>query len=156
MVEATISYLAAMPERPFFFRYDPPPGTPWRNTRGDRRPMSIRDARQLDPPPSLDREGFTLVRHVTAVEDLWDDRAVRSVYYRELETLVRDVTGAARAVAFDQDPGADGAAHFEPFAHLTATASIGERQARDRVGRLPCEPLRRKGRQVQPKRRRCA
>src|SRR5437870_5955260 len=73
MVEATISYLAAMPERPFFFLYDPPPGTPWRNTRGDRRPMPIRDARQLDPPPSLDREGFTLVRRVTAVEDLYDE-----------------------------------------------------------------------------------
>ena len=70
MVEATINYLAAMPERPFFFLYDPPAGAPWRNTKGDRHAMAIRDARRLDPPPSLDQEGFTLARHVTAVEDL--------------------------------------------------------------------------------------
>src|SRR5436309_4228716 len=101
MVEATISYLAVMPERPFFFVYDPPPGTPWRNTRGDRRPMRIHDARQLDPPPSLDREGFTLVRHVTAVEGLYDEQAVKDVYYRQLETPAKDVTRAARVVAFD-------------------------------------------------------
>src|SRR5206468_4508628 len=58
MVEATISYLEAMSERPFFLLYDPPPGTPWRNTKGDRHPVAIGDARRLDPPPSLDEEGI--------------------------------------------------------------------------------------------------
>src|SRR5206468_11213105 len=133
MVEATISYLAAMPERPFFFLYDPPPGTPWRNTRGDRRPMPIRDARQLDPPPSLDREGFTLARHVTAVEDLYDEQAVRGVYYRELETLVKDVTGAARVVAFDHNlrsaaragKGEDGVQGPVRYAHNDYTERSG-------------------------------
>ena len=92
-----------MAERPYFFLYEPPAGTPWRNTKGDRRPTTIRDARTLDPPPSLDREGFALVRHVTAVKDLWDESAVKSVYYRELEALVKDVTGATRVVAFDHN-----------------------------------------------------
>ena len=138
MVEATISYLAAMPERPFFFLYDPPPGTPWRNTRGDRRPMPIRDGRQLDPPPSLDREGFTLVRHVTAVEDLYDEEAVKRVYYRELETLVKDVTGAARVVAFDhnlrsatRERGVQGPVRY---AHNDYTERSGPQRVRDLLG----------------------
>jgi len=142
MVEATISYLAAMPERPFFFLYDPPPGTPWRNTRGDRRPMPIRDARQLDPPPSLDREGFTLARHVTAVEDLYDEQAVRGVYYRELETLVKDVTGAARVVAFDHNlrsaaragKGEDGVQGPVRYAHNDYTERSGPQRVRDLLG----------------------
>jgi hypothetical protein len=103
VVETTISYVAPMPERPYFFLYEPPAGTAWRNTKGDRRPMTIHDARRLAPPPSLDREGFALVRHVTAVKDLWDESAVKSVYYREVEALVNDVTGAARVVAFDHN-----------------------------------------------------
>ena len=61
MVDATISYLAAMPERPFFFLYDPPPCTPWRNTPG--RPMPIRNARQLDPPPSREIRRTRTGRH---------------------------------------------------------------------------------------------
>jgi len=44
-----------------------------------------------------------VVRHVTAVADLWDEQAVKTVYYRELEALVRDVTGASRVVAFDHN-----------------------------------------------------
>ena len=103
MVETTLNYLAPMAERPYFFQYEPPPGTPWRNSKGDRRTIAIRDARRLDPTPSLDREGFARVRHATAVADLWDDDAVRAVYYRELEALVRDATGAARVVAFDHN-----------------------------------------------------
>src|SRR5881396_1754805 len=142
MVEATISYLAAMPERPFFFLYDPPPGTPWRNTRGDRRPMPIRDARQLDPPPSLDREGFTLARHVTAVEDLYDEQAVRGVYYRELETLVKDVTGASRVVAFDHNlrsatragRGESGVQGPVRYAHNDYTEQSGPQRVRDLLG----------------------
>src|SRR5438093_10434943 len=103
MVVATISYLAATPERPYFFLHDPPPGTPWRNTKGDRHTVAVRDARRLDPPPSLDREGFTLARHVTAVAHLWDEKAVKDAYYREVEALVQGVTGASRVVAFDHN-----------------------------------------------------
>src|SRR5262245_47112042 len=142
MVEATISYLGVMAERPFFFLYDPPPGTPWRNTKGDRHAVSIGDARRLDPPPSLDEEGFALVRHVTAVTDLWDEKAVKSVYYRELEALVRDVTGAARVVAFDHnlrsaarvEQGEGGAQNPVRYAHNDYTERSGPQRVRDLLG----------------------
>ena len=69
MVEATLNYLADMPERPFFYLYGPPADQPARNTKGDRRTVAIHDARDLAAPPSLDREGFVLVQHQTTVED---------------------------------------------------------------------------------------
>ena len=103
MVESTLNYLADMPEKPFFYLYEPPPGTPRRNTSADRRSVAIHDARGLVPGPSLDEGGFLLASHETAVQSLYDPSAVRALYYREIEALVREVTGAARVVAFDHN-----------------------------------------------------
>ncbi len=102
-VEATLNYLAPMAERPAYYLYEPPPGTPWRNTKGDRHQLAIRDARHLAPAPSLDVEGFALVPFTTAVDDFSDAQAVRTRYYRDVERLVAHVTGAARVVAFDHN-----------------------------------------------------
>src|SRR5436309_1944881 len=82
MVESTLNYLADMPEKPFFYLYDPPPGTPRRNTTADRRSVAIRDARELVPGASLDEAGFLLASHETSVENLYDANAVRDRYYR--------------------------------------------------------------------------
>src|SRR5215471_942240 len=101
MVEATLNYLADLPERPYFYQYEPPGGVPWRNTKGDRRLLAIHDARALVPTPSLDREGFALAHLVSAVEDLYDPEHVRGTYYGEVERLVQAVTGATRVFAFD-------------------------------------------------------
>lgn len=70
--------------------------------------VEIADARRLDPPARLDREGFELVRHETAVADLYDDDLVKARYYPEMEALVRRATGAARVVVFDHNSRAEG------------------------------------------------
>jgi hypothetical protein len=142
MIESTISYLAAMPERPFFYLHEPPAGAPWRNTKGDRRAVTIQDARRLDPLPSLDREGFTLARHVTAVEDLYDEDAVKRVYYQEVEALVKAVTGASRVVAFDHNlrsaaktgRGEAGVQGPVRYAHNDYTERSGPQRVRDLLG----------------------
>ncbi|HLQ21688.1 MAG TPA: CmcJ/NvfI family oxidoreductase, partial [Gemmatimonadales bacterium] len=103
MVESTLNYLADLAEKPYFYLYEPPPGTPWRNTKGDRRSVAIHDARELVPPPALDEEGFSLVSHETSVQNLYDPNAVRDLYYREVEELVRKLTGATRVLAFDHN-----------------------------------------------------
>src|SRR5262245_27253054 len=151
MVEATINYLAAMPERPFFFLYDPPTGTPWRNTTGDRRTIPIHDARHLDPPPTLDREGFALVRHATAVDNLYDEKAVKGVYYRELEALVKAVTGASRVVAFDhnlrsatREERERGVQAPVRYAHNDYTERSGPQRVRDLLGEEAGQLLRRR------------
>lgn len=142
MVEATLNYLAAMTERPFFLVYEPPAGTPSRNTRGDRRTVAIRDARDLAPEPSLDEQGFALLRHHTAVTDLYDAVRVRAVYYREMERLVRDATGAARVLAFDHnvrsaphaERGENGAQPPVRFPHNDYTERSAPQRVRDLVG----------------------
>src|SRR5712691_1081922 len=103
MVESTLSYLADLPEKPYFYLHEPPAGTPWRNTKGDRRRIAIHDARELAPVPSLDREGFSLVSLATSVANFYDPSVVRDVYYRDVEAAVRTVTGATRVVAFDHN-----------------------------------------------------
>lgn len=139
MVEATLNYLAAMPERPFFLAYAPAAGEPTRNTKGDRRVVAIADARGLADAPSLDREGFTLGRHETAVPDLWDPRTVRERYYREMEELVARNTGAARVVAFDHNVRSRalaerGERNAQPpvrYAHNDYTESSAPQRVRD-------------------------
>src|SRR6185369_7875608 len=139
MVEATLNYIAPMPERPAFYLYEPPAGTPWRNTKGDKRRMPIADARDLDPPPSLDREGFALAPLATAVADLYDASAVRERYYRDVESVVRRVTAATRVVAFDHNVrnatvdgrSADGIQGPVRYAHNDYTERSGPQRVRD-------------------------
>ncbi|MGH7821353.1 MAG: CmcJ/NvfI family oxidoreductase [Candidatus Binatia bacterium] len=139
MLEATVNYLAETAEKPYFYLYEPPAGAAWRNTTGDRRMLSIRDARELDPAPTLDREGFDLARIETRVEDLYDPAVVREVYYREVERLVRDVTGAGRVVAFDHNVRSgveaerreNGAQPPVRFPHNDYTLRSGPQRVRD-------------------------
>ncbi len=54
--------------------------------------MEIRDARALDC--TLDREGFTLVQHESALADLTDMDAVAKEHSLEIAELLKQVTGA--------------------------------------------------------------
>ena len=139
MVESTLNYLADLAEKPYFYLYEPPPGTPWRNTKGDRRSVAIHDARELVPPPALDEAGFSLVSHETSVRNLYDPNAVRDLYYREVEELVRNLTGATRAVAFDHNVRSaseaqrreNGAQPPVRFPHNDYTERSGPQRVRD-------------------------
>src|SRR5262249_53258141 len=72
-VQATITYIAPIVERPRYYQYDPPPGTPRRNTTPEPRVVSIRDARRAGS--TLDADGFTLAPLTTTVADLYDTEA---------------------------------------------------------------------------------
>jgi hypothetical protein len=50
---------------------------------------------------SLEREGFALITHRSAVTDFHDEDSLRRVYYPEAERLVADAIGAGRVVVFD-------------------------------------------------------
>ena len=65
------------------------------------RRVTIRNARPLAGDLSLDCEGFVLVQHDTRVADFYDEQELRSVYYPEIDELVKQHTGAARVVIFD-------------------------------------------------------
>jgi len=74
-----------------------------RRTTGAReqRLVDIRDGRPLAGELSLDVHGFVFVEHATAVVDFFDARALKAVYYPEIERLVQALSGAARVVVFD-------------------------------------------------------
>ena len=63
--------------------------------------VAIADARKLTPPPALDREGFQLVPHRTAMTDFYDNAAVEERYYPEVTALLRKATGATDVFIFD-------------------------------------------------------
>jgi hypothetical protein len=50
---------------------------------------------------TLERNGFVLVEHKTAMKNFFDPRELESVYYREVEKLIKDSSGAGRVVIFD-------------------------------------------------------
>lgn len=67
----------------------------------ERHSVEIHNARSLAGELSLERNGFVLVDHPTAVRDFFDPDQLVSEYYLEIERLVRSVTGASRVVVFD-------------------------------------------------------
>jgi hypothetical protein len=63
--------------------------------------MPIYDGRAVAGKLSLEREGFIFVHHETKVKDFYDETEVRSVYYPEIEQLVKETSGAKRVLVFD-------------------------------------------------------
>lgn len=94
-VEAEINYLAPMDTMPYFYAKDHDRD----NLALEPCRVEIADARQADPPPRLDVEGFTLVPHKSAVTDFEDATATAEIYAPEVEVLIREFTGADHVVA---------------------------------------------------------
>jgi hypothetical protein len=67
----------------------------------DRRPVRIENGRPLIGQFSLDVNGFEFVPHHSAVTDFLDSEQLRTVYYPEIERLVKEVSGCSRVVVFD-------------------------------------------------------
>lgn len=73
-----------------------------RNFTADRRPVWIENG-WLAPDASLDREGFALTRHETALHHFDDKQDIEAVYYPEMAALIREATGASQVVVFDHN-----------------------------------------------------
>lgn len=71
------------------------------------RTVAISDARGKVPAPTLDREGFALFDHISAVTDFYDDDQIRDIYEGEVSKLVKELTGASRVVVFDNTRRSD-------------------------------------------------
>jgi hypothetical protein len=65
------------------------------------KPMAIRNGRLLSGQLSLDAHGFVFVEHKTKVSDFFDPVQLESVYYPEVEQLIKTASGASRVVIFD-------------------------------------------------------
>lgn len=63
--------------------------------------VMIRNGRQVADQLSLDGQGFILVEHKTKVPDFFDAAQLESVYYPEVEQLIKRESAASRVVIFD-------------------------------------------------------
>ena len=65
------------------------------------QPMRVHDGRAVAAELSLERDGFVFVEHKTAVKDFFDKSELETVYYPEVEALIKKESGASRVVLFD-------------------------------------------------------
>jgi hypothetical protein len=65
------------------------------------KPMTVHNGRLLVETLSLDEQGFIFLEHKTKVADFFDLEQLQSVYYPEVEQLIKSASGAARVVIFD-------------------------------------------------------
>jgi len=143
-VRADLHYLSRMTERPRNYTFDPPPGVPRSNTVHETHVLPIYGIRDIASEISLDREGFELLRHASAVRNFYDDNEVRNVYYPEAERLIAEATGASRVFIFDHTVrrrvrGADDRAAGQPRqpatrVHVDHTEKSGPQRVRDFLG----------------------
>ncbi len=100
-VTASLQFLATTDEMPVALVSEPGLGPDKHSWTTAEHDVVIDDARAMAEQLDLDRQGFALMRHPTAVRDFYDDDEVRRVYYPEMEALVRSVTGAGKVIVFD-------------------------------------------------------
>ena len=139
-VQASLTYLAESSDRPVIYTYEPPPGVPQTTGKADPHSVLVRNARLADQL-SLDREGFQLVNHETAVQDFYDRAEVQQVYYPEIEQLLKQATGAEKVVVFDHQVrniqlyrrGEKQARDYASTVHNDYTAKSGPRRVRDHL-----------------------
>ena len=63
--------------------------------------VPVRNGRLFADRISLEEQGFVFVEHNTKVADFFDPVQLESVYYPEVEQLIKQESGAARVVIFD-------------------------------------------------------
>jgi hypothetical protein len=143
-VEAALNYLGPIQGKPRTFAYAVPEGMAQTNIVNDPHVVPIYDMRAAAPDATLDRGGFALLRHRSAVRDFIDEDEIRAVYYPETERVLAAATGAARVFVFDHTirrrvPGAEDRAAGAPRQpvpriHVDQTEKSGAQRVRDLMG----------------------
>ena len=142
VVEAELTYLSPMPERPRTYTFDPPPGVARSNTTPEPHRVRIHDLRPVAENATLDEQGFAVLRHHSAVRDFQSEDEIRGVYYPETEALIKHATGAARVFIFDHTvrrhiPGTldyrEGVRQPARRVHVDHTARSGPQRVRDLI-----------------------
>ena len=142
-VRAALTFITRSDTKPAFHSSALTGGAPRVFFDTERHDVLIQDMRPLADALSLEREGFELLRHDTAVSDLYDDDAVERAYYPEIESLLRAVTGASRVVVFDATRRSDGGAGASnpdglrgpaSRVHVDYTEKSGPQRVKDLLG----------------------
>ena len=151
-IDPTLKFQYGVPSKVLLNYQEPPPAGKVTGRyinqpdRGDvvdvhvKRPVIMRDGRELVPPATLDTYGFTLRHWPTDVDYFSDNDKVTETYYEEMEQLVKDASGADSVYIFDHtiresgrtnlnaDAGAGSAAAPVPRVHCDYTADGAPRR----------------------------
>lgn len=100
-VKASLNYLVDTGEKPVSFSNAPGTAPLQHKGQYEERTVTIHNGRVIRDRLSLEREGFILVNHETKVSDFYNEDEIRSVYYPEMERLVKELTGASEVLVFD-------------------------------------------------------
>ena len=101
-VQAALRYLVPSGEKPIYIASQGGEqaqlkiSAEWEDHR-----VVIRNARQLETPASLDREGFALLSHNTEVDDFYALEDWQAIYEAELRQLILGATDATDLLVFD-------------------------------------------------------
>lgn len=103
-VETTFNYFAPLDdEPPFQYTYKVPEGQRQGNVGKDPQPAVVHDVRGKEEKYGigLDTSGFQYVKHESVEKDFTGEGRITSVYYREVEELLKKEVGAKRIFIFD-------------------------------------------------------
>lgn len=101
-VAASLNYLIDTGEKPVSASTAPGGARVTTHTgKYESRSVTINNGRLSRESFSLEREGFVLVNHETKVTNFYDEEEVRTIYYPEMERLVKQMTGASKVLIFD-------------------------------------------------------
>jgi hypothetical protein len=74
---------------------------PQRNYGDVTKVVPIRDIRGRENEYSLDKNGFQVVKFSPSETEFRDEEKIKTVYYKEVEEMLKKVTGAYKVVIFD-------------------------------------------------------
>ena len=149
-VRAPLTFIIHQDEKPYFESSALTGGEPKVFFKTEQKPVDIRDMRAEASRFSLEAQGFELLRHQTAVTDLYDDAAVTGAYYEETVELLKQHMGADHAVVFDATRRSDsgtGAANPDgrrgpaTRVHVDYTPKSGPQRAKDSLGEAEVERI---------------
>lgn len=101
MITAQIPYTVDTGEMPVNETFGPNNIQRRRTGTLDLRAVPVLDGRTEAAELSLERNGFVLADHPTAMKDFFDAEELKRVYYPEVERLIAATCGASRVVIFD-------------------------------------------------------
>lgn len=142
-VQTSLTFIVPQDSKPYFDSTALTGGEARVFFKTEDHAVTIHDMRPLAGDLSVDRQGFELRRHPTAVADLYDDELVARDYEAEIIALLKEVTGADRVVVFDYTRRSDspeGAANPDGLrgpagrVHVDYTVASGPQRARDALG----------------------
>lgn len=103
-VHTSINYAAPSKdgdEAPYMYTYTPPSGTAKTNCEDDTRTVLIHDIRGIEESKTLDNAGFQFMKAPAVETEFLDDASITNGYYKEVEALVKKMTGGKRTFIFD-------------------------------------------------------